>query len=324
MAGAPAEIYQPDPEVAQLADTLCEQLWFGESNPMHTTAEAAQSLAASAARAVGLKPFPATAARLMQLFKSEDYRVDEVQRVLEADPGLATKLLNVANSAMFATSVACTSISQAVVRLGRRQVQDILAAVVTMELFKDAQGMGRDVLEHSVGVAAITRVLAKYWRFSEVDELFLAALLHDVGKLLSIETGEIRYQEMASVGLEQPDEVHLEERAQVGYDHAVLGSLVTHIWKIPEPVPSVISLHHQPGRAYQQGGSVGLMVALLRLADRFEYQIRSTDGELSDEFAEAIAKDGALQFADLKVEQVRNIWGLITEAHQDALASLPK
>lgn len=321
--GEPARELERDPEILRLADSMCEELWFGDADPGATMAEAARSLAAAAARAVGLKPFPATAARLMAVLGQDDYRVDEVQRMLESDPALAAKLLRVANSALFASSVPCTSIANAVVRLGGRQVQEILAVTVTMEMFRDASGLGRDVLEHCVGVAAIARVLAKYWQFGDVDELYLAALLHDVGKLLCIESGEIAYDGMQPVMLEQPDAVHLLERAAVGYDHAVLAALVVRIWKIPEPVPTVIALHHQPGVAYQRGGPAALMVALLRLADVFEYNIRVRSSELTDEFAESLENDSAMDFADISVEQVRNIWELAVDARTQAVALLP-
>lgn len=103
----------------------------------------------------------------------------------------------------------------------------------------------------------------------------------------------------------------------------MLAALVVRIWKIPEPVPTVIALHHQPGVAHQRGGPAALMVALLRLADVFEYNIRVRSSELTDEFAESLENDSAMDFADISVEQVRNIWELAVDARTQAVALLP-
>src|ERR1035438_5367611 len=45
-----------------------------------------------------------------------------------------------------------------------------------------------------------------------------------------------------------------------------------------ESVCQVVAWHHQPTRAYEVGGAVGLMVALLRVAEELEYTMRHTDG----------------------------------------------
>jgi len=305
---------------APIGENIFEELWFGDDDPRRSHAEAANSAAAAVAKAVGLRPFPVAAAQVLQLLCRDDYDVRKVKRCLEADAGLTAHLMRVANSPFFRGRYPYDSIQVALTRLGSRNIQEILVSAVAIQMFDDTTGLGHEFLQHCAGVAAIARTLAKHWRYSGVDQLFLAGLLHDVGKLLCIQSGEVEYVTMPPEVLETPDTMHLKERELVGYDHAVLGGHVVREWGIPDPVPSVIAWHHQPGRAFQEGGQIGLMVALLRIADRIEVEIRSSAYQvLGDELAAHLATDEAMQFADVPVDQVACLWDLLVDAHREAM-----
>jgi HD-like signal output (HDOD) protein len=61
----------------------------------------------------------------------------------------------------------------------------------------------------------------------------------------------------------------------------VLGGHVLAKWGLPYPVPKIVAWHHQPARAYQEGGPVAVLVAVLRIADVIDTLVSSdkpTDG----------------------------------------------
>ncbi|MCB1185517.1 HDOD domain-containing protein, partial [bacterium] len=167
---------------------------------------------------------------------------------------LAGKLLRVANTPMFRPRQPYTSLEQAIVRLGTKTVQELVAGIATMGLFADVGGIGERIRDHSAGVAAIARVLGTEWRFRGVGRAFLAGLMHDLGKLLILQTGELDYSTLSPAQLETPDEVHLCERVTLGFDHAVLGAHVLSLWNLPPDLTRIVAWHHQPGRAYEAGG----------------------------------------------------------------------
>jgi HD-like signal output (HDOD) protein len=106
-------------------------------------------------------------------------------------------------------------------------------------------------------------------------------LLHDIGKLLIMQTRHQSYAELVAAAAGVPDELHLQEREFLGYDHAVLGGHVLAKWGLPYPVPKIVAWHHQPARAYQEGGPVAVLVAVLRIADVIDTLVSSdkpTDG----------------------------------------------
>jgi putative nucleotidyltransferase with HDIG domain len=254
--------------MAKLSTSVLEELWFAEDDPAAADAKAAESLAAHLAEIEGLRPFPVVVQKVIACVSRPDFRMEQVRDLIEEDPALAARILRVANSVAFQTHVPCASIQEAIVRMGARTVTDLASGMATMTAFSDLKGAGKIVREHCVGTAAIVRALT--YRMSDEaapSVAFLAGLLHDIGKLLIMQTRHQSYTELVATAAGTTDELHLREREFLGYDHAVLGGHVLARWRLPDPVPRVVALHHQPARAYQKPGPVAVLVAVLRVAD---------------------------------------------------------
>ena len=96
-----------------------EQEWFG-GRDQDAEEAASKSLAATAARIVGAKPFPIAAKRLEELTRTTSARIEQVVGVLESDPALSARLLRLVNSAGYGLKVRCTSVRHAAVLVGTR------------------------------------------------------------------------------------------------------------------------------------------------------------------------------------------------------------
>jgi putative nucleotidyltransferase with HDIG domain len=203
-------------------------------------------------------------------------------------------------------------------RLGSRTVSEIVVSLATLGLFADAKnGFGASFRNHCVGVAAIARVLGTEWRYRGVEHVFLSGLMHDIGKLLAMQVGEIRYEALDPSALASPDQVHVHERAFAGYDHAVLGAHVLGLWKLPDDIAKIVALHHQPGRAFESGGNLGIGVALLRLADHIEFQIRKSR-ELDEAYVEELLRDSAAEYTQFSRDVLRAMWPKFIAANDEA------
>ncbi|HEX4479109.1 MAG TPA: HDOD domain-containing protein [Polyangiaceae bacterium] len=309
----------PLPPPKHLADNVLEELWFSDDDPSRSHEQASQSLAFEMARLRGLKPFPVVAERVMTLVRDPAVRIDEVRRVLETDPSLAARTMTVANSALFSVGKPCRSVDQAIIRLGTKTVHDLMATVAVLGMFSDVRGQGITIRDHCVGVAAIGRALVRREGWYSGGQVFLAGLMHDVGKLLLMQTEDISYERIPSpyAGI---GHVHLYEREKLGYDHAVLGGHAITAWKIPDPIAKVVAWHHQPGRAYQVGGDFGLMVAIVRLADRLDYLIASGAESLPD--VRALEEDSAAAtYLDVDPQRLTDGFEEFVQARLDALSA---
>ncbi|MEM7447107.1 MAG: HDOD domain-containing protein [Myxococcota bacterium] len=306
---------------SDLAETIVEELWFGDEDPKRTSQEASESMAAVMASTVGLKPFPAIATRIIQLTGEPNVGVVDIREEIETDAAVASRLLRIANSPMYAARMPCGSIDDAVRRLGFAAVRDIVAGIAAMAMFDDLSGLGQSFRDHAAGVAAIVRILALETRYKRSSDLFLCALLHDIGKLMSLQVNEVPYETFDPEVFESPDRLHTIERQVTGYDHAVLGAHVLARWNLPRDVCRTVAWHHQPGRAYAEGGDTAVMVALLRVANGIEYQIQK-DHEYSAEFATELTKNSAWQYLGLSLEVFEAMWSKLIEAHHEVVQVL--
>jgi HD-like signal output (HDOD) protein len=319
----PSTAQRPPPLPAaqrELADSVREQLWFGDDDPARSHAQASRSLAAALAKALGLKPFPAAAQRAIALLSDPESPLRKVREAIEQDPGIAAGVLRVANSAAFRSRYAINSIDEAVQRLGSRYVLEIVASVAAAGMFRDVQGAGRVVRDHCSRVGAMTRVLASEWHQRSADNPFLCGLLHDFGKLLIMQAGSIDYRKLDPLVFQRADEAFVHERAILGYDHAVLGGHILESWKLPANVAEVVALHHQPGRAYERGGELGLGVALVRLSNRIDYRLLRSP-ELDESFIAELAQDGGASYAGYTEDVLKAMWPKLVDAAQQ-MASL--
>lgn len=308
-------------EQRRLADAVREQLWFGDEDPARSTLEASRSMAAALARATGLKPFPVAAQRAIALLNDPDTPLRKLREALEKDPAIASGLLRVANSAAYRARSPLRSVEEAVQRLGSRHVLEIVTSVAAMGLFNDAKGVGLQVRDHCARVGAMTRVLANEWHQKTADSPFLCGLLHDLGKLLLIQVSGIEYNKLDPKVLTCADEAFVHERALLGYDHAVLGGHVLDAWKLPSAVAEVVAWHHQPGRAFERGGELGLGVALVRLANRIDYQMVKNP-ELDEAFVAELTQDGAVSYTGYTQAVLVAMWSKLREASQQMLGAI--
>ncbi len=279
---------------------------------------ASESFAAELATVDGLKTFPLVAQKALLVLSNPDYRVSEATNLLKQDPSLGGGVMRMANSAFFAGVKKVRSIQQAFVRLGRRSVQEVVAAVATMDLFPDTGGIGKRFRDHCAGTAAVVQTLARTLRPQLVDGIFIAGLLHDVGKMLLIESGEFDY-ELTDPSMFRPDRLREEEESLLGYDHAILGAAVLARWRLPEPIPWVVAWHHRPQLAYAHR-EVGDMVALLRIADQIEFTISETGVDVEGVVADL---DGHPDLLHLKLTSAQLVERIdeFAEAREQALSA---
>ena len=253
--------------------SIDEDLWFGGRSEEDARQNAADSLAALSARVHGVRSFPIATQRLLDVTAEPHASIHEVAQVVEADPALAARLLRLVNSAAYALRVPCKSIGHAIGLLGLKKLGELAAASTVLDMVDgDSSAVADRILQHGAAVAAIARHLAPSVQLSS-EEMFLAGLLHDIGKLIMLQSEEDGYAELLEEHGGRWDGVHAREQAAYGFDHAVLAGYVLRQWRIPEPLPRVIAWHHAPAKAYEVGGHIGAMIHLLRLADRLAYEL---------------------------------------------------
>lgn len=195
-----------------------------------------------------LPSLPVVAVEVLKLVRSEDASAAEIARVIEHDPALASKLLKVANSAMFGMPRQICSVQQAMVVLGTRTVK---VMALTFSLAEAVQGNERADFDYqtfwrrSLTSAVAGRLLAKQTRQAHPDEVFVMALLSDIGMLAAFHADPEAYRAVLAeceAGL-QP--IHVVEYKHFGATHSAFSSHLLDTWGLPEVMIAAIARHHQ-------------------------------------------------------------------------------
>ncbi|MCK6532616.1 MAG: HDOD domain-containing protein [Polyangiaceae bacterium] len=281
-----------------------EDLWFGSSQDDRAEERAAQSMAAKVGRVVGAKPFPEAARRLDELTRGVSCKIGDVVRVLEMDPALSARLLRLVNSSGYALRMRCSSVHHAAVLVGTRRLNQLATTAAVLDMFDSSTRFASRIVEHAAVVGSLCRYLAAHFGLPS-DELATSGFLHDIGKLVLLDTEGLAYANLLEVHSNGPDQASLAEREQFGFDHAVLGAHVLSAWHIPEPVPKVVAWHHHPARALQAGGMVAAMVQALRMADAIAHFLVATP---KTEAIESLSRSEMASYLEIGEAQLAAMW----------------
>jgi len=207
--------------------------------------------------ATAIKSFPGmpgTAVRLLALIDNPAMRVSQIEQILRHDPGLTANVLRLANSAYFGIPSKVGSIRQAVILLGlKRLIQMVITACVSAIMDKPVPGYDLppgELWRHSIAVSVAAEGLVKELNADAAEEIFTAALLHDVGKLVLGQFVQDEYQQIETA-ISQGISFEMAEKIVLGANHADIGARILTKWSLPQEIINAVQFHHAPEDAPQ-------------------------------------------------------------------------
>ncbi len=205
--------------------------------------------------------FPALAYsrdRLLRVLNSEDVSARQTVAVIESDPALAIGALRLANQARTKRAQAICGIPDAVAAAPPGALHALARAIPVFDFFGQRDHWSTAAQHfrvHAVATLAATERLILDGLAEKPDELRVAALLHDIGKLVVLQS--YGHYETGSEG--PACDRLLKERRTWGLDHAVVGGVLARRLGLPNRIATLIERHH----ADDEAGDA----TLLRLAD---------------------------------------------------------
>lgn len=211
---------------------------------------------------------PPVAAHLLRILDDDNVDIRNVAKIIETDASLTLKLLRVSNSPLYATRAEITTISQAIITLGLNRLTNIVLGVSIFSKFlmssqKDASQILEKFWWHSsctgIVAKAVSTKIRKYFRESE----FIGGLLHDIGKLAMLQYNAAKYKQVIDlVSNENLTDIEA-ERKIFGTDHLEVGEQIAILWRLPEDLTTIISLHSTPSKSIVNKE----LVSVVRFAD---------------------------------------------------------
>jgi HD-like signal output (HDOD) protein len=198
---------------------------------------------------------PAIVQKLDEVLSSPDACAADIAEVVMMDVGLTVKLLSLVNSSVYALPREISSVEQAVALLGADQVRNVALAVSMISKFtetKSAAGFNPTVFwKHSLAVAVVSRLIGNVLRQRgnrDIDpgNLFLAGLMHDIGRVVVAQQLPEYYERIRSVAFQTNAPIDDVELAVLGTPHTAIGAQLLQEWNMAAEVCDGARYHHEP------------------------------------------------------------------------------
>jgi diguanylate cyclase (GGDEF)-like protein len=229
---------------------------------------------------------PGVATHIIELAQDPEIEMGKVAKALSMDSALSSKVLRIANSPLYAQRRKSENLRQALVVLG---LNATLTLALSFSLVKSLRGTTSNGLDYkfywrrALLSATAARALSDFMHQSLAEEVFLAALLQDVGMLaLDLSVPDL----YRGVGPLQHDHAALAEleTKRLQADHAYVGGWLMRNWNLPARLHSAITNSHtlqqtftsEPAQIFERCVALSGPIADLFLLEPHQRQFAET------------------------------------------------
>ena len=203
-------------------------------------------------RLKSLPSIPAAYTELVAAAGDPDASVRQLGGIVSKDLAMTSKVLHLVNSSLFGLRRPILDPGEACIYLG---VDNIKALVLALGVFSQYRRSGLFSVEelqgHSLRTAALAKRIAASEQLSkaDIDEAFLAGMLHDVGKLVLAINFPREYDECIASARDRNIPIFEAESSTFGITHAETGMYLLRLWGLPDTVAEAVGFHHHPSES---------------------------------------------------------------------------
>jgi putative nucleotidyltransferase with HDIG domain len=198
--------------------------------------------------------------RVLALLGDQRSSAADIVVTIESDAALAIAVLRAANRLPGPRRGKIAGVPEALRVLSPEGTERLVSRVATFEFFQRIPGWEtpEHFRLHAVAAQQIAARIARSRNAADRDALMVAALLHDVGKLVLADAYR-DYPVAVHRDAKTPEERLQAEQRHLGVDHAAVGGVLIRRWGLPDRIASAVERHHV---ARESGDA-----AVVRLAD---------------------------------------------------------
>jgi len=271
-----------------------------------------------------LPPIPTVMVELVQALNNEDIELNLLGRIIAKDPSMSVNVLKVANSAFYQLPVKVNTIEHAVRMLGTREIASLCIACTAGKTLKAPDNQATIDLsmfwKHSVATGVISKVLCSELGIQTQNNIYLAVLIHDVGKIILDRFMHDVYKEIVKITYNENISVIEAEQRVIGESHAKVGGWLMEAWNLPSIFVDIANYHHS---VMETDEDSRLEVAIVSLSNQLA-RLKSF-GFGGDMSGVVLADIDAWKIIDEAYPQIKNldvvkfIWDL-DEAYNEIVA----
>jgi HD-like signal output (HDOD) protein/CheY-like chemotaxis protein len=235
--------------------------------------------------------------------QSKSPSVEKIAQLIQQDPSMTAKILQLANSAVFSLHLQVVDPMDAISYIGLQTTKALVLMSHTFSTFHELRMAGFSVealWSHSVLAGAFARRIAQAETSDEemIEASFAAGLLHDFGKLLIGANMPDMFARILNYGKENSCSFADAEKTVFSkFGHAEIGACLLGIWWLPQAIVEAVAFHHRPGEI---AGEKFSPVTAVHAADVFAHEAQS-DGlglskpQLDAEYIKRLGLEGRVE-----------------------------
>jgi HD-like signal output (HDOD) protein len=212
-----------------------------------------------------LPSLPDTYWQLVRATEDPNVAIGDIAKIVERDPAMSVKVLQLVNSAYFGLAQKTESIGRAVTYLGIENLKGLLVAVhvFSADSFPAIEGLSSTQMrDEAVLTGTLARQIVKDPKLA--DAAFAAGIVHDVGHLVLARDPSKRYGEVWRAARASGEPIRIVELRELGVTHAMVGAYLLGVWGLPFILAETVAFHDTPSSIGE--GNLDLLAAV-HLAD---------------------------------------------------------
>lgn len=287
---------------------------------------------------INLPSPPAIVVQILKTIQDKESSLEDLEKIISADPALTGKLLRIANSAYYSLPCEVSNVTRAISILGTNVIKNIALSFVIAGKNRGEEGLGFDFdyfWRRSVTAGVAAELVMEQLKERNSD-IFVTSLLQDIGVLvLFMNKGREYVTLLEQCALSGGIDLIKIETEKYSFDHQLLGSALLRDWGIPNSIYDPIRNHHQPNLSDEKDCRVSCVLDVAsRLSSLYEgvetaknvkeLQTRMTDyfnftDDQTVELLDSVAKRSieVLKVFDISSGQMKPYSQMLQEANDE-------
>lgn len=221
---------------------------------------------------------------VISTLKSNPGDTIKIAEVISRDQGITTKILSVANSALYGMERDVSSLEFAIMLLGSKELEHIVTAISLSEAikFKSVPNFNyEDYWKHSMIVGLASKDIAKKLGYFDISgEAFVGGMLHDLGLQIIVKHFPQEFNEIINL-VNSGNSFIKSEQLVLGLTHQEIGKFIAQKWSLPKNLCDIIEFHHTPSEAKENSQ----LVSIIHLADSMTQEFKIGNGYWDDDIS---------------------------------------
>jgi putative nucleotidyltransferase with HDIG domain len=233
------------------------------------------------AKIQAMPTLPTIAIRVIEVTSNPESSANDLMKIISPDVSLTTKILKIANSPFYGLTREISSLQHALTVLGFTEIRNLVISTVAFESFKNFKQDGKFDIgkfwKHSFCCGLAAKLIASELK-NKSNELFVAGLVHDIGKLAMYLTFPVEFTTQVEImsPLRIKHTAFEAEKGVFGMTHDEVGMKLLERWMFPKNLVTAVGFHHRP----REAGEKSPYPLIIHIADILThvYEMEDADG----------------------------------------------